>query len=240
MALGGAWAAAAQTGTFSRLTTSFSPDRLGARGSLTFSIHYSNGEPDVVSPMGGTSVPAALRRLVVRFPAGMGLEIPNLRGCRAASLRAHGIRGCPAAARVGGGHALTEVHAGTQILSEHIKLTAFVGPLHNGQPTLEILGEGYTPLGERLVFSGEMRFVSAPYGEELVLRVPRIPTLPAAPDASPVLFSLTLGVSKHRRSPAANTVIVPSHCPAGGFPFASESTYADGSRGSAVATALCP
>jgi len=228
---------AARAGTFSTLTSSFSPDRLGARGALTFSIRYADGEPDVVSPMGTTSVPSAVRKLVVRFPAGMGLEIPSLRGCTVARLRA---RGCPAASRVGGGHALTEVHAGTQILSERISLSAFVGPLRNGQPTLEVLAEGFTPLGERLVFTGEMLFDRAPYGEELVLRLPPIPTLPEAPDASPVLFSLTLGVSSRRRSRSANTVIVPSRCPLGGFPFASESTYADGSTGSAVSTALCP
>ncbi len=227
-------------GTFSILTSSFSPDRLGARGALSFSIRYGDGEPDVVSPMGQTRVPSAVRRLVVRFPAGMGLDIPTLSGCNAARLRAHGPRACPPASRVGGGHAITEVHAGTQILSEHITLSAFVGPLRNGQPTLEVLAQGYSPLGEQLVFMGEMLFVKAPYGEELVIRIPPIPTLPEAPDASPVLFSLTLGVSKRQRSPLTNTVIVPSSCPAGGFPFASESTYADGSTGSAVATVLCP
>ncbi len=232
--------APAKGGTFSVLTSSFSPDRLGARGALTFAVRYGDGEPDVVSPMGRTSVPLAVRKLVVRFPAGMGLDIPNLNACTARRLRAHGARGCSAASRVGGGYAITKVHAGTQILSERIRLRAFVGPLHNGQSTLEILAQGYTPLGETLVFGGEMRFGRAPYGEELVLRVPPIHTLPAAPDAAPVLFSLTLGVSTHRLARSANTVIVPSHCPAGGFPFASESTYADGSVGRAAATVLCP
>jgi hypothetical protein len=237
---GAAPPAPSQAGTFSVLTPTFSPDRLGARGTLAFSIRYGDGEPDVVSPMGRTSVPLAVRRLVVRFPAGMGLEIPNLNACTAGRLRAHGARGCSTASRVGGGYAITKVHAGTQILSERIGLRAYVGPLRNGQPTLEILAQGYTPLGETLVFTGEMRFGRAPYGEELVLRVPPIPTLPGEADASPVLFSLTLGVSAHRRSRSANTVIVPSRCPAGGFPFASESIYADGSKSSSVATARCP
>jgi hypothetical protein len=232
--------ASAKGGTFSVLKPTFSPDRLGARGALTFAVRYGDGEPDVVSPMGGTNVPLAVRKLVVRFPAGMGLDIPNPNACTATRLRAHGARGCSAASRVGSGYAITKVHAGTQILTERISLTAFVGPLHNGQSTLEILAKGYTPLGESLVFGGEMRFGHAPYGEELVLHVPPIPTLPEEPDASPVLFSLTLGVNTNRRSRSANTVIIPSHCPAGGFPFASESTYADGSIGNSAARVLCP
>jgi hypothetical protein len=224
----------------STLTSAFSPDRLGARGALTFSIRYSDSEPDVFSPEGKSSVPPPVRKVAVRFPAGMGLEIPHLSACSAARLRARGLHGCPASSRVGGGHALTELIAGSQILSERITLTAFIGPLHNGQSTLAILGEGFTPLGERVVFVGEMGFAHAPYGEELVIKVPPIHALPATPDASPVLFTLTLGIGRHRRSSVANTVIVPSRCPTGGFPFAAESSFADGSSGSVLARAQCP
>ncbi len=232
-------------GISSSLTSTFSPDQLGARGALTFSIRYavtgledsSNTAP---SPAEGR-VPSAVHRLAVHFPAGMGLEIPNLRGCSAARLRAHGARACPAASRVGSGHALTELAGGSQVIDERITLSAFVGPLRNGQPTLAILAEGFTPLSERIVFNGEMRFDHAPYGEELVIDVPPIRALPATPNASPVLFSLTLGVmSRHARSSAANTVIIPSKCPKGGFPFAADSTFANGARGSAATRSQCP
>ncbi|HEY7951719.1 MAG TPA: hypothetical protein VID70_01955 [Solirubrobacteraceae bacterium] len=234
----------APLGISSTLTSTFSPDQLGARGALTFSIRYAVTGLESNSAVAPTPaegrVPSPVRRLFVHFPAGMGLDIPNLRGCSAARLRAHGARACPAAARVGQGHALTELPGGSQIVDERITLTAFVGPLRGGQPTLAILAEGFTPLSERLVFNGEMRFDRAPYGEELVLDVPPIRALPATPDASPVLFSLTLGVSRHARSSAANTVIVPAKCPKGGFPFAAESTYANGSRGSVLARMQCP
>jgi hypothetical protein len=231
-------------GVSSTLTSTFSPDRLGARGALTFSIRYAvtgleSSSAAAPAPAEGR-VPSPVRRLFVRFPAGMGLDIPNLRGCSAARLRAHGARACPAASRVGGGHAITELPGGSQIIDERITLSAFVGPLRNGQPTLAILAEGFTPLSERLVFNGEMRFDHAPYGEELVIDVPPIRALPATPDASPVLFSLTLGVSRHARSSEANTVIVPSRCPAGGFPFAADSSLASGTRVSALAKSRCP
>ena len=54
-----------------------------------------------------------------------------------------------------------------------------------------------------------------------------------------VSLSLTIGASPRHRARDANTVLVPSRCPAGGFPFAAEFTYADGSTGSAFATAPC-
>lgn len=233
----------APIGISSTLTSTFSPNRLGARGALTFSIRYAatGGESGSAAPAPAEGrVPSPVRRLFVHFPAGMGLDIPNLSGCSAARLRAHGARACPAASRVGGGHALTELPGGSQVIDERITLSAFVGPLRNGQPTLEILAEGFTPLSERIVFHGEMRFDRAPYGEELVIDVPPIQALPETPDAAPVLFSLTLGVNRHGRASAANTVIVPSRCPKGGFPFAAESTYANGSRGSALTRTQCP
>lgn len=51
-------------------------------------------------------------------------------------------------------------------------------------------------------------------------------------------FSLTVGTRGHRAD--ANTVVVPSRCPVGGFPFAADFTYADGSTSSAAATTPCP
>ncbi|MFI5009296.1 MAG: hypothetical protein ACHQDY_03375 [Solirubrobacterales bacterium] len=199
-------------------------------------------------------MPSPVRRFVVHFPAGMGLDIPNLSSCTRRRLLARGARGCPASAQVGHGHALTEEHAGALILTEDVALRAFLGPLREGRPTLEILGQGYSPLEERLVFTGTLRFDRAPYGEELALRVPSISTLPFGPHASTVTFSLTIGASTpaaasrghrssrrgRRPSREANTVIVPSRCPAAGFPFAAEFAYEDGSTGSTLATARCP
>ena len=134
-----------------------------------------------------------------------------------------------------------EARAGTEIITEDVALWAFLGPPDNLQPTFEILGQGYTPLDERMVFTGTALPATAPYGEELVLSIPPIPTLPFEPDASIVSFSLTIGaIARRHERASANAVLVPSSCPAGGFPFAAEFTYADGSSGSSLATAPCP
>jgi hypothetical protein len=219
-----------QVETSATISPSLAPNRLGSSASLTFRIHYA-AEVSVKS-----GVPAPVRHTVVRLPAGLDIEIPDLRSCTASHLRARGANGCPAQSRIGNGHALIEVHAGTLNVTEKIVLSAFLGPLQNDQQTLNILGQGYSPLDERFVFAGRMLFATAPYGEELELSIPPIPTLRFEPNASLSSLSLTLGTKRR----GANTLRVPSTCPIGGFPFAAEFTYADGASSTALATAACP
>lgn len=220
----------AQASTSATITPSLSPDRLGARASLTLTIHYAGGEFGVPSPV---------RHSILELPAGMTLEIPSLRVCRAAWLRARGASGCPARSRLGGGEALAETREGSQIVTENLALSTFLGPPRNLEPTFEVLAQGVTPVQESLVIVGSVLAGSAPYGEQLVMSIPPVSTLPMEPDASIVTFSLTVGAN-HRRTVDRSAVLVPFTCPAGGFPFAARFTYADGSRGSALARIPCP
>ncbi len=185
-------------------------------------------------------MPAPVRRALVRLPSGLGLDIPVLRSCGAARLRVRGAGGCPAQSRIGLGHALVEARAGSQLITEHVTLSIFLGPLQNFQPTFVVLGEGHTPLQKRIVLDGAVIPDHAPYGEDLVMSLPRIPTLRLEPDASIVDLTLTVGTSARQAARGANAVVVPSNCPQGGFPFAAEFTYADGFIGSALATVACP
>ncbi len=222
---------AAASPTSATLTPSLSPNRLHAKGALTLTVRFGGGEFGVPSPV---------RRLLVKLPAGLGLDIPTLRSCSAARLRARGPRGCPAQSRIGSGHALVEAHAGSQLITEDIGLWIFLGPLHNFTPTFEVLGAGETPLRKRIVLSGTVIPDQAPYGEGLQMSIPPVPTLPLEPDASIAALTLTVGTSRHRPKHDANAVVLPASCPLGGFPFAAEFTYGDGSTGSSSATALCP
>ncbi len=224
-------ASAAGAETFASIAPSLSPNRLNAKAALTFTMRFSGGQFGVPSPV---------RRSVVRFPSGLTLDVPHLSSCPAARLRARGPSGCPARSEIGHGHALVETHAGTENITEEATLWVFLGPPDNLQPTFEILAQGYTPLDERKVFTGIVLQASAPYGEELEMSIPPIPTLMLEPDASIVTFSLTIGTDGRHRTHGANAVLVPSSCPAGGFPFAAEITYADGSTGGALATTPCP
>jgi len=223
--------ASAHAQTVATLTPLLSPDRLGATGALSFTIHYADAAANVPPPM---------RRSILRFPAGLTLEVPHLRSCSLSHLRARGASGCPAESALGRGRALVEAHLGSQTVAENISLWVFLGPLRNLQPTIEILGQGYTPLDERVVLSGTMGPTGAPYGEALTLIIPPIPTLALEPDASIVTFSLVIGARAQRRARDANTLRLPATCPEGGFPFAAEFTYADGSISNSTAMVPCP
>ncbi|MGA8364712.1 MAG: hypothetical protein WB709_09355 [Solirubrobacteraceae bacterium] len=224
-------AGAAQAETVASIAPSLSPNRLHAKSSLTFTMRFSGG------PFG---VPTPVSKSIVRFPAGMTLNIPHLSSCPAPRLRAHGASGCPKSSQIGHGHALVEAHAGTENITEEATLWVFLGPPNNLQPTFEILAQGYTPIDERKVFTGVVLAAEAPYGEELSLTIPPIPTLMLEPDASIVTLTLTIGPSGHRQARGAPAVLTPSSCPTGGLPFAAETTYVDGSTGQALATTPCP
>ena len=186
-------------------------------------------------------MPSPVRRSVLRLPAGMRLEMPQ-----PAQLR----RGAPASARrerlpggIGSSAAAMRSWRRTrelQTITEDVSLRAFLGPPDNLQPTFEILARGYTPLDERLVFGGSVLADKAPFGERLVMSIPPVRSLPLEPDASIVTFSLAVGAGRGQRTRDRNAVLVPSSCPAGGFPFAGEFTYADGSVGGARAAIPCP
>jgi len=221
----------AQATNVATIASTLTPDRLGARSALIVAIHFTGGE---------FGVPAPVLRTVVRFPAGMSIEIPHLSSCSTEHLEQLGARGCPAQAKLGEGHALVETRPGAETIAENVALSAFLGPPRHLQPTLEVLGEGLTPIAVRMVVTGAVLPDRPPFGEKLVMNIPAIPTLPLAPDGSLVDFSLTVGARRGKARTANAVIIVPSRCPHGGFPLAAEFMYADGSNGSVASTIPCP
>jgi hypothetical protein len=217
--------------TASRLSAALHPDRPGARGTLDLTIDYA--QPDA-------SLPVPVRLAVLRLPQALGIDVPVLRSCAAAQLRARGAAGCPSQALIGRGNALVGAALGSQLLHEHISLWLFVGPLVNLQPTFEILAQGYTPFRERVVVTGRVSPDEAPYGEDLAIALPPIPTLPLEPDAAIVSMSLTVGAPDAARSRRANAVVAPKSCRAGSLPLAIDSTFTDGTTASAGYSLPCP
>lgn len=222
---------AAAAPTVSRIAATLRPDRPRARGALY--VHIAYGEAD-----GGLPVP--VRLAVLRLPSALGIDIPVLRSCQPARLRALGTRGCPPQSLIGHGAALVEAMLGSQLLGERVSLSLFIGPLVNLQPTFEILAQGNTPFRERVVVAGKVTPDDAPFGEDLAISLPTIPTLPLEPDATVVSLSLTIGSPTADRSLKANAVVAPAHCPAGALPLAIDSTFADGSSDDAATSLPCP
>jgi hypothetical protein len=230
-ASGAARIAAAPEATSATLAPTLAPDRPGAKGALTLAIQYTGGQEGVPSPV---------HRSVLSLPAGLTLDVPSLRSCSAARLQAHGPSACPPQSLIGRGHALAEALAGSEVISEEVALWAFIGPPQGSNPTLELVGEGSTPVPAQVVITGTVVPARPPYGEELVIPIPPIPSLPSVSETSLANLTLTIGASGPHRPRSANTVLVPAPCPAGGWPFAAAFTYADGSSGSTAAKEPCP
>jgi hypothetical protein len=223
-----ALATGAQAATVAVITPSFAPERLGASAAFTLAIQYSNQ---------GGGVPEPVTHAVVHLPAGVGIDVRAAGICPKSKLQKQSGRGCPASARIGSGSALMGAHLGAINLHENATLSAWRGPDQGGHPTMEILGEGLTPLEERVVVTGVLEADHGPYGQRLTMAIPPIPTLPTEPNASVLHFSLTVG-SGHGR--LGRLIHVPSRCPAGGFPFAADFGYADGTSSRSAATVHCP
>jgi hypothetical protein len=228
LALLGAPAAASAEQASVRLRASFAPDRLGASTAFTLAFRFSGG-PEAVPP--------PLRSVAVELPAGLRIKIAGVAICAPARLRAHGPSGCPSSSLVGRGHALLDVHAGTEPIDEEATIWILRGPQHGGLPSFEIFGQGYTPLYQSAVSPELLETASAPYGYRTVTSVPAIPTVMYEPNASFASLSLTFG-GKRASHPGA--ISAPRSCPAGGFPFAAQVAFANGASASSSTTIPCP
>jgi hypothetical protein len=225
--------ALAQTETNASIRPSLLPDRLGASTALTLAFRFTGG---------AEGVPAPLRGMVVHLPAGLTVSLRGAGACSPSRLRSRGASGCGSKSLVGRGHALMKVHAGTLAVPEEATISIYRGPNRGPDQTLEIFSQGETPLDESTISTGVLAPDSGQYGSKLTVSVPAIPTLVLEPDASFVSLSLTLGGIGHtpRAHAAAGSILVPRSCPAAGFPFAAEFTFAGSSAASASATVACP
>jgi hypothetical protein len=221
-------ASAARADTTAGIAPSFAPDRAGAGTALTLGIGYADEQG---------AVPAPVTHIVVHLPAGLGINLRGIGTCSHSRLEKQIGRGCPASARVGSGSAHLGAHLGAINLDENATLTAWRGPNQGGHPTLQILGVGLSPLEEHVVVSGVLEPDHAPYGQQLVLSIPPIPTLTGEPNASVLHSSVTIG-SAHGR--LGGLIRVPRACPPHGFAFGADFSYAEGAGSSTTATVRCP
>ncbi len=220
-----------------KLHVSLSPERLRASTTIAFDFQLTAPEE---------ALPAALTRLNVHLPPGMGIDTTGLATCRSALL-AHGPRGCSRNSRVGSGSVDVKVPLGNVIRPEKAALTVFNGPRQNRHTTLLFYAAGRLPIATQLVFTGVI--VPSQLGQTVEAALPLIPTLPEAPDAAIVAMSSTLGTRAltyyrtigHRRvriRPKGATL--PETCPAGGFPFSATFGFNDATTTTAATIVPCP
>jgi hypothetical protein len=224
------------------LHASFSPDKLGAPTTISFAFHLETTE--------GTA-PPPLTSLDLRIPAGMnytrttlGLSI-----CRPAALLARGPAGCPPNSRLGYGSALVEVPFGVGNGHEIPEVQAVAGPSSAGNLVVLFYANGLFPVSAQLTFAGEVLPDSGAFGSQLQTNVPLVASVPGGPDVSIVSVQSTIGPAHltyykhlHGRLVAFRPrgVAVPERCPRGGFPFAANFAFQDGSATTATTTVPCP
>jgi hypothetical protein len=224
------------------LDASFSPDRLATPTTITFGFHLVTSE--------GTA-PPPLTSLELKLPAGINYTTTTLglAICQPAALLARGLAGCPPNSRLGFGSADVEVPFGTGAGHEIPEVQAVAGPSPNGNLVVLFYANGLFPVSAQLTFSGEVLPATGRFGSQLATNVPLVTSVPGGPDVSIVSVTTTIGPShltyyKHVHGQLVafhpQGVSVPERCPRGGFPFAAEFSFQDGTGTSASTTVPCP
>lgn len=235
---GGA-ASAAQT---VKLHVRFAPDVAGRQTTLELGLRISGT---------GSTPPAPITRLSLRMPANMGLGRTNLgiRNCYPAALLSGGLRACSVDARIGFGTATAVVPIGSQSVREKVSLNALMGPPVEDHIEVLFYLQGDTPVLDRLVLPSVLFPDTPPFGEQLDTFVPPVQAWPEGPELSLETFNSTIGPLNlsYRRRVGQRTityhprgVTIPRICTHGGYQFAANVTFKDGTQAKATYTVGCP
>ncbi len=211
--------------------STFSPvSRLGEGTSYTSELTFSGSEyHGHVEPLTG---------LTVHLPAGVGVSSAGFPTCSKFTLEQFGPYGCPGGSLAGPVGSLKLVlYFGTEAIEEEATVQAVFGPAG----VLYFFVEGGPPVQIEIIMEGHYVSDSAPYGQDLVLTVPTIETVPGAPDASITSLTLNVGASREESGVVFNSVSVPSTCPSGKFAWAGDAAFNGGASEPIGATeTACP
>jgi hypothetical protein len=238
----GALPAAAGGAQTVSLEVALSPERLGHDTTLEFGFR-------IAAPAG--VVPSPLTGLNLSYPAHFGIATSGLgvATCSPAALERVGANGCPADSRMGYGNAIAEVQDGPEILQETASTSIFMAPVQNGSLALLFFADGEAPLSAQIVFPGLLLPAQAPFGGDLAISVPLVPSVPGAPYVAVVRLRSTIGprrLTYYERVHGQlvpyrpKGIVLPTRCPHGGFPFAATFKFADTSSAIARAIVPCP
>ena len=231
---------AASASQLATLKVRLTPERLDARTTIIFTIH--------VIPQ-GQPVPSPLLAVSILYPKNIGLITSGLGLETCAPGQLEQLGRCPPDSLMGYGQALVELPFGPEIITEHARITTWMAPLEDEHLALLFYAEGQTPVSAESIFTAQLLEAPSPYGGQLATKVPLIPSLPEAPDASVVDMTSTIGPMnvtyyawyKGNRIPYhPNGLRLPERCPHGGFPFAATFTFQDGTHTRAQTRVPCP
>lgn len=239
----GCLVSAAQAAQTVKLHTGFTPDKLGAPTTISFGFTITTTDG---------SVPAPLSNVNLKLPAGINPATATLGDarCNTNILLNQGIEACPPNSHIGFGTAMASVRIGPEPIIEKAKVSVLNGPPQNQHIVMLFYAEGVTPVAADLVFPAVV-FLNpgGAFGGNINTAVPPILSVPGAPDVSVLHFESTLGplhltyYTKHHGKRVVyhpEGIAVPVSCPRGGFPFAAEFSFMDGTAVTAKSAVPCP
>jgi hypothetical protein len=224
------------------LKASFTPEQLGEGTTISFGF-------EIAAP--ADRVPPPLTAIDISYPNDLGIALSGigLATCTQARLEEAGPNGCPVEARMGYGTALAEISIGPEIIRESANVTLIRAPAENGHLAILFYANGEEPVSTQIVFPGLIVPAAQPFGGRINVNVPLIEGLPGAPDVAVVALRSTLGpqhltyyetVRGRRVAYQPKGILLPDSCPPGGFPFAAELHFDDGSHARTHTTVRCP
>jgi len=239
----GLWPAPqAQAAQSARLGAAFSPYRLGGRATIVFSF-------EIAAPAG--QLPAALTDVDIEYPQNLGIVLSGLGldVCSAPILEANGTGGCPTNSVMGGGWAVAEMRFGAQIVSERARISIARAPDEGGHIALLLYAVGPSPVDTQILSPAQLVPAEGPFGGQLNIQLPLVPSVPGAPDVAIVQMKTTIGpqgvLYEERAGGRTLTytpkgILLPNVCPKGGFQFAAQFEFVDGTKQSARTAVPCP
>jgi hypothetical protein len=217
----------------------FSPNVAGAPTNAFGNATIGSSEP----------VPSPITHVDVYGPAGLTLNLEGSATCARELLEHLGPSGCPANSKAGTGGGEGAYELAHEIIKEPYTLEFFLTDNQPGHVALVILLKGNSPVEIEVYLTATVITGPPPYGLGFSVEVPLIKVLPEASDASATSASLSLGahgvtyfkkVHGKRKLEHVKGIILPKHCPQGGWPVASQFTFQDGQTVLAKKTVPCP
>jgi hypothetical protein len=232
----------AEAAPMAKLSASFIPERLGGTTTLEFAFAFT--------PPAG-QVPPPLTQIQLRYPdnLGLGLSGLGLATCAPKALEASGPSGCPPDSVMGYGAAITGIVLGSTIISESAPITILRTENQGGHIAVLFSAEGTTPVDTRILFPGILLPAPSPFGGQVSVGIPLVPTLPGAPYISVISLRATIGPKKvtYYENAGGRTlaytpkgILLPKTCPPRGFPFSAQFGFNDGSTARARSAIACP
>jgi hypothetical protein len=234
--------ASSRAATSATLHVALKPEELGRGTTIEFGF-------DLAGP-GGT-IPERVTTISLFYPRNFGILTSGLghASCTATTLEAHGPGGCPSRSLMGFGTATGAIQVGDARVNEQALTSLYLAPFQNGEIALLFFLNAWTPLLAERVFNGVLQSARPPFGGGLTFDVPAIESFFEGPDVVLVKLRSTigpLGITYYEHIHGRfvpyepSGIVLPLHCPKGGFPFAARFTFADGHRLIAKRKVRCP